>query len=175
MFTLNDDHAWKTKINFVLTPITMVSRHLGNAHLANGHLVNGHLANGHLANKCMGTFGQQTKCLISITVLFSSITEYPVSKGQFLMETLQKCGRKAKRNLAKIVCWPNVPPCTYWPNVRWPSVRWPNVRWPSVRWPNGRWSNVPDSKTICACKYLFPSWNLKFWLSKRLRIYTYII
>ena len=25
------------------------------------------------------------------------------------METLQKCGRKAKRNLAKIVCWPNVP------------------------------------------------------------------
>ena len=29
----------------------------------------------------------------------TSITEYPVSRGQFLMETLQKCGRKAKRKI----------------------------------------------------------------------------
>ena len=48
---------------------------------------------------------------------------------------ITKMWKESKEKLAKIVCWPNVPPCTYWPNVRWPSVRWPN----------GRWSNVPDS------------------------------
>ena len=69
------------------------------------------------------------------------------------METLQKCGRKAKRNLAKeeVVCWPNVYEIPH-ALIGQMSVGQVSVDQMSVgqviRWPNGRWSNVPDSMYV---------------------------
>ena len=102
----------------------LVNGHLANGHLANGHLVNGHLANGHLANKCMGgTFGQQTilaKFLFAFLPHFCNVSfrNCPLDTGYSVIEL-----NKTVIEMRHFVCWPNVPPCTYWPNVRWPIVR----------------------------------------------------
>ena len=89
-----------------------------------------------------GTFGQQTilaKFLFAFLPHFCnvSIRNCPLDTGYSVIEL-----NKTVIEMRHFAGWPNVPPCTYWPNVRWPSVRWPNVRWPSVRWPNGRCPSV---------------------------------
>ena len=119
-----------------LTNAHLANGHLANGHLVNGHLVNGHLANGHLANKCMGDIFQQTilaKFLFAFLPHFcnGSIRNCPLDTGYSVIEL-----NKTVIEMRHFVCWPNVPPCTYWPNVRWPIVRWPSVRWPNVRCPS---------------------------------------